>query len=83
MAFAMGTHPRGGRGRVKQRGQAAVAAGAGQGPGGRRGRQEMPVLYDAGGSGEAGGGGVQMGGGGEGVLQLMRGRRRGEKPRKP
>jgi hypothetical protein len=26
---------------------------------------------------------VQMGGGGEGVLQLMRGRRRGEKPRKP
>jgi hypothetical protein len=25
----------------------------------------MPVLYDAGGSGEAGGGGVQMGGGGE------------------
>ena len=76
MAFAMGTHPRGGRGRVKQRGQAAVAAGAGQGPGGRRGRQEMPVLYDAGGSGEAGGGGVQMEGGGEGVLQLMGGRRR-------
>ena len=43
--------------------QAAVAAGAGPGPGGGRGRQGMPVLYDAGGPGEAGGGGVQVGGG--------------------
>ncbi len=47
-------------------GQAVVAAGTGQGPGGGRGRQGMPVLYDVGGSGEAGGGGVHVGGSGGG-----------------
>ena len=77
MSFAMGTHARLGRA------WACQAAGAGGGRGGCRARPRWeewttgePVLYDAGGSGEAGGGGVQMEGGGEGVLQLMGGRRR-------
>ena len=52
-------------------GKAAVAAGAGQGPGGARGRQGMPVLCDAGGSGEAGGGGVHLGS--RGVGEWLRG----------
>jgi hypothetical protein len=76
----IGTHARLGAGEggagAGGRGQAAIAAGAaGQGPGGGRGRQGMPVLYDAGGSGEADGGGVQVGGrrraSGRGLLRLM------------
>ncbi len=67
LAFAMGTHARlgasvgvTGRGGLGFRSE--VEAGAGQGPGGGRGLQGMPVLYDARGSGETGGGGVQVGG---------------------
>ena len=77
MAFAMGTHARLGAGvgvsssggrRRSRRVQGKAPAGGED--------DRVPVLYDAGGSGEAGGGGVQMEGGGEGVLQLMGGRRR-------
>jgi len=50
----------------RSRGKEAVAAGAGQGTGGKARGGGMPVPDDAGGSGEAGGGGVRVEGWGRG-----------------